>query len=75
MITIMGAIMEISYKKLWHLLIDKGIKKSELSSLCHMSNSTLSKLSKDQPVKRSVLEKISTVLDCDVEDMMEVLDK
>ena len=71
----MGAFMEISYNKLWHLLIDKGIKKSELSSMCHMSNSTLSKLSKNQPVKRSVLEKVSIVLGCGVEDLMEVKDK
>ena len=63
--------MEVSYNKLWHILIDKGIKKSELSGKCHMSNSTLSKLSKNQPVKREVLEKMSDVLGCNVEDIVE----
>ena len=63
--------MEISYNKLWHILIDKGIKKSELSRMCHMSNSTLAKLSKNQPVKKEVLVKISNVLDCEVDDIVE----
>ncbi|MBR3638005.1 MAG: helix-turn-helix transcriptional regulator [Lachnospiraceae bacterium] len=63
--------MRISYNKLWHILIDKEIKKSQLSSMCHMSNSTLAKLSKNQPVKREVLVKISEVLGCEVEDIVE----
>ena len=63
--------MEVSYNKLWHILIDKGIKKSELSGMCHMSNSTLAKLSKNQPVKRAVLEKICDELGCRVEDIVE----
>jgi len=64
--------MEVSYNKLWHILIDKGIKKSELSGMCHMSNSTLAKLSKNQPVKRAVLEKICEKLGCNVEDIVEI---
>lgn len=63
--------MQVSYNKLWHLLIDKDIKKAELAQRVHMSYSTLSKLSKNQPVKRVVLEKICDELDCKVEDIVE----
>ena len=68
-----GLNVEISYNKLWHILIDKGIKKSELSAMCHMSNSTLSKLSKNQPIKRTVLDKICVELDCKIEDILDVV--
>ena len=64
--------MEVSYNKLWHLLIDKGIKKTEMARNVHMSYSTLEKLVKNQPVKQSVLERIAKELDCSVEDICEV---
>ena len=54
------------------LLIDKNIKKAELAQKVHMSYSTLSKLSKNQPVKRVVLEKKCDELGCKVDDIMEV---
>ncbi len=66
--------MEVSYNRLWHLLIDKNMKKAELAQRVHMSYSTLAKLSKNQPVKRDVLERIATELDCEVEDIMEIKD-
>ncbi len=64
--------MEISYNKLWHLLIDKGIKKTEMARRVNMSYSTLAKLTNNQPVKRTVLEKICEELECTVDDIMEV---
>ena len=63
--------MEVSYNKLWHLLIDKNLKKTEMARNVHMSYSTLEKLVKNQPVKREVLERIAKELDCEVEDIME----
>ena len=63
--------MGVSYNKLWHLLIDKNLKKTELARNVHMSYSTLEKLVNNQPVKRSVLERIANELDCEVEDIME----
>ena len=54
------------------VLIDKGIKKTEMARNVHMSYSTLEKLVKNQPVKQSVLERIAKELDCEVEDIMEV---
>ena len=64
--------MEISYNKLWHLLIDKGIKKTEMARRVNMSYSTLAKLTNNQPVKRTVLEKICDELGCTVDEIMEV---
>ena len=64
--------MEVSYNKLWHLLIDKGIKKAELADRVHMGYSTLAKLSKNQPVKRTVLERIADELGCNVEDIVDI---
>ena len=64
--------MGVSYNKLWHLLIDKGLKKTELARNVHMSYSTLEKLVNNQPVKRSVLERIALELDCKVDDIMQI---
>lgn len=63
--------MEVSYNKLWHILIDKGIKKAELADRIHMGYSTLAKLSKNQPVKKNVLERICKELDCSIDDIVE----
>ena len=64
--------MKVSYNRLWHLLIDKKIKKTELARNVHMSYSTLEKLVNDQPVRASVLEKICNELGCTVDDIMEI---
>jgi len=66
--------MQVSYNKLWHMLIDKNMKKAELAQRVHMSYSTLAKLSKNQPVKQGVLEKICKELGCTVDDIMEIKD-
>ena len=63
--------MSISYKPLWHLLVEKKMKKLELRNLVGMSNSTLPRLGKDEPVTLEVLEKISVALDCRIEDIVE----
>ena len=63
--------MSISYKPLWHLLVEKKMKKLELRDLVGMSNSTLARLGKDEPVNLEVLEKISIALDCRIENIVE----
>ena len=63
--------MSISYKPLWHLLVEKKMKKLELRDLVGMSNSTLARLGKDEPVTLEVLEKISFALDCRFENIVE----
>ena len=63
--------MALSYNGLWKLLIDKGIKKMELRDRLSISNSTLAKLGKNEPVALSVLEKICSVLECQIGDIVQ----
>ena len=63
--------MTISYNRLWKLLIDKNMNKSELRNRVHMSSSTLAKLSKNQEVTLDVLMRICEELDCKIEDIIE----
>ena len=62
----------VSYKKLWHLLIDKGMNKSDLRRATGISSSTLARIVSDEAVTVEVLLKICSVLDCDFSDIMEV---
>ena len=65
--------MAVRYNKLWKLLIDKGMNKSELRMLTGMSTSSLAKLGKNEPVSMVILLKICSTLDCDIGDIMEVV--
>lgn len=65
--------MDISYNKLWKLIIDRGINKSELRALTGIGTNTLAKLSKNQPVSMEVLLKICSRLDCDISDICEFI--
>ena len=63
--------MKMSYNKLWKLLIDKQLKKSDLRTLAGISSSSLAKLGKDENVTTEVLVRICNALQCDVSDIME----
>ncbi len=65
--------MAVSYKKLWKLLIDKDIKKKDLSSMAGVSPATITKMGKGGHVTTEVLLKICTALDCQIEDIMEII--
>ena len=65
--------MPISYNKLWKLLIDKNMKKTDLRAAAGRSTGTLAKLGKNEGVTTDVLVRICRVLDCDIGDIMEVL--
>ncbi|MCI9033000.1 MAG: helix-turn-helix transcriptional regulator [Lachnospiraceae bacterium] len=66
--------MEISYKRLWKLLIDKDMKKKDLAEKANISTFTLSKLTKGENVTTDILLKICQTLDCSFEDIMEIVD-
>lgn len=63
--------MGMSYNKLWKLLIDKKMKKSDLRKRAGISSSSLAKLSKDENVTTEILAKICKELQCDIADIME----
>ncbi len=68
----MEAFMALSYNKLWKLLIDKNLRKSDLHSLTGISQSTIAKLSKGENVNTDILEKICRVLNCEIGDIVEI---
>ena len=69
----MSEFAQVSYKKLWLLLVQNDMKKTELRELADISLSTMTKLNKNELVALSVLVKICNVLKCDIGDIMEVI--
>ncbi len=67
--------MAVSYNKLWKMLIDKNMKKMQLKEATGIGSTTLSKLSKNQPVSMEVMMKICGVLNCNIGDIMDVTEK
>jgi len=65
--------MGVSYNKLWKLLIDKKMKKTDLVKVANISTVTLAKLSKDKLVSGEILRRICVALYCDVGDIMEII--
>ena len=66
--------MNVSYKKLWKLLIDKDMMKKDLQKEAGISWATLTKMSKGEVVSTEVLMKVCKVLQCDVGDIVEFID-
>lgn len=65
--------MNISYKRLWKLLIDKDMKKKDLEEKAGLSHYTINKLNRGENITTDVLAKICIALDCTVDDIMEIL--
>lgn len=67
--------MAVSYKKLWKLLIDKDMKKKDLRLATGITTTALAKLGKNENVNTEILVKICKVLECDISDIMEIIDE
>ena len=65
--------MAVCFKKLWKLLIDKEIKKKDLCSMAGVSPATITKMGKGGHVTTEVLVRICAALECNVEDIMEII--
>lgn len=65
--------VEVSYKKLWKLLIDKDMKKKDLQAAAGISWASVTKLSKSENVSMEVLMKVCAALKCDIGDIMELI--
>lgn len=66
--------MRISYNKLWKLLIDKNMNKQDLREASRISSASVAKLGKGDNITTEVLLRICTALDCDISDIMEVVE-
>lgn len=65
--------MEVSYKKLWKILIDKDMKKKDLQAEAGISWASVTKLSKGETVSMEVLMKVCKTLNCDIGDIVELI--
>ena len=64
--------MAVSYNRLWKLLIDKGITKTEMRKAARISTSVLAKMGKNESVSMETLAKIAAVMECGLDDIVEV---
>lgn len=67
--------MSVSYNKLWKLLIDKGMNKTQLCKEAKISTNAMAKLGRNEDVRVEVLTKICTALNCGMDDIMEIIAK
>ena len=61
--------MGICYNKLWKLLIDKNMNKTDLKETAGISFNVLARMGKNEPISFESMEKICTTLNCDIGDI------
>ena len=64
--------MTYSYNRLWKLLIDKRMTKTEMRKAAGISTNILAKMGKDEPVAMDTLAKIANALQCGLDDIVEI---
>lgn len=67
--------MTVNYKKLWKILIDRNMLKKDLRIASGVTTNAMVKLGKNENVSTEVLCKICKVLDCKIEDIMDIVDE
>ncbi|MBP3898768.1 MAG: helix-turn-helix transcriptional regulator [Mogibacterium sp.] len=67
--------MAVSYNKLWKILIDRKMSKTQLVKEANISTNAMAKLGRDEDVRVEVLVKICNVLECTIDDIMDILPK
>jgi DNA-binding Xre family transcriptional regulator len=64
--------MSISYAPLFHTLINKGLKKTDLKNLAGLSAAAIAKFAKGEPVSLEIIERICKALGCQPGDVYEI---
>ena len=67
--------MAVRYKKLWLLLKKRNLNKKDLQSIANISSTSVTKLAKDETVRTDTLDKICLALQCDISDIMEIVEE
>jgi putative transcriptional regulator len=67
------SILSVSYNKLWKLLIDKNMKRTELQATIGFGPNALAHMGKNEHVSMRTLESICKYLKCDIGDIVEVI--
>lgn len=65
--------MAVRYVKLWKMLLDRGMKRTDLITEAGISSNVLAKMGKDEYVAMESISKICIALNCDIGDMMEIV--
>lgn len=63
--------MNVSYKKLWKLMIDQNINKTQLKDKAGLSTNVIAKLGKNEFVSFETLCKLCKVLKCNIGDIVD----
>ena len=63
--------MSISYNKLWKILIDRNMNKTQLRLLAKISTNAIAKLGRNESVSMETMDKICKALNCNIGDVME----
>lgn len=66
-------VLAISYNRLWKLLIDKGMNKTELKEAAGISFNVMARMGKNEPISFDSIEKICSTLDCNIGDIIEIV--
>ena len=67
--------MSVTYNKLWHMLIDKGMKKKDLKEAAGLTNHAMLKLRNNQDITTETIGKICKALGCQAGDIMEFVEE
>lgn len=62
--------MYISYKPLWHTLIDKGMSKEQLRQKAGLTTNMIANMGREQNISMSTLARICEALDCQITDVI-----
>ena len=65
--------MAVCYNKLWKILIDRGLNKTQLCKEANITTNAMARLGRNEDVRVDVLVKICTVLNCTVDDILEII--
>lgn len=65
--------MKLSYKKLWIMLVERDLKKTEFAKKAGISSASMAKLGKGANITTDVLVKICEELKCDIADIVEIV--
>ena len=65
--------MAVNYNKLWKMLIDKNLSKTELTHIAGISTNAMAKLGRNEDVRVKTLEKLCTSLECKLDDIVDII--
>ena len=63
--------MIVNYDKLWKILIDKKMKRTDLIKQCKISSNVLARMGREEPVSLESIGKVCLILDCSIDDILE----